>query len=558
MNEPFERDPEKESMRTRIIGLGQNSIRKNYYPQLQQRLEEVEQARNELIKSEARYRHLVENINDVILSFDNTGKITYISPAIHSLGNWNPEDLQGQNLRQFIHPDDQKSICIYIDNANHETFTAEIRFLGADENYLDVRISCHRRNNNSETTGILSDLTDIKRTQREQKKLQEQLLQSQKMDSIGRLAGGVAHDFNNMLAVIMGNAELMIQQIPDGNILKDDAKEILRTTQRATELTKQLLAFARKQSVKPEIIDLNAIIEISSKMLRRVLGENIDLAWIPNENPMTILMDPSQPDQILTNLCINARDAIVGTGTISIETKIVELDKEYCVNHPGESLPGKFVMLSVTDTGCGMDEQTLPNIFEPFFTTKASEKGTGLGLSTVYGIVKQNRGFITVHSKPNRGTTFNIHLPYQEKEAKASKAPHPTREIQRGDETILLVEDEPLLLKMTQRILEDLGYRVISAINPTEALQAADHYNGPIDLLLTDIVMPQMDGTDLAKAMAERRPTTKHLFMSGYSDSAAARYGIIEPSTQFLQKPFSAAVLATKIRQILENTNPSG
>ncbi|MBN2704299.1 MAG: response regulator [Pontiellaceae bacterium] len=545
-------------MRTRIIGLGQNSIRKNYYPQLQQRLEEVEQARNELIKSEARYRHLVENINDVILSFDKTGKITYISPAIKSLGNWNPEDLQDQNLRQFIHPDDQENICICVNNANHETFTAEIRFLGADKKYLDVRISCHRRKNDDETTAILSDLTDIKRTQREHEKLQEQLLQSQKMDSIGRLAGGVAHDFNNMLAVIMGNAELMLQQIPDGNILKDDAREILRTTQRATALTKQLLAFARKQSVKPEIIDLNTVIGISSKMLRRVLGENIDLAWIPNEKPMTILMDPSQQDQILTNLCINARDAIVGTGVISIETKMIELDEEYCATHPGESLPGRFVVLSVTDTGCGMDEQTLSNIFEPFFTTKASGKGTGLGLSTVYGIVKQNKGFITVHSKPNKGTRFNIHLPYHPKESKATQAPDPTRDMQRGDETILLVEDEPLLLKMTHRILEDLGYKVISANSPTEALQTADEYNAHIDLLLTDIVMPKMDGTDLAKAIAERRPTTKHLFMSGYSDSAAARHGIIEPGTQLLQKPFSALVLAGKIRQILENTKPSG
>ncbi|MBN2685811.1 MAG: response regulator [Pontiellaceae bacterium] len=556
MNEPFERDPEKESLRTRIIGLGKNSIRKNYYPQLQQRLEEAEYARNELAKSEARYRYLMENISDVILSFTKGGKITYISPTIESLSGWKPEQLQDQNFGNFIHPDDQENICICIKNPNHESFSTEIRLRHSDGRYVDVRISCHRGKNSEETTGIISDITEIKRAHREHEKLQEQLLRSQKMDSIGRLAGGVAHDFNNMLAVIMGNAELMIQQIPEGNILQDDAREILRTTQRATELTKQLLAFARKQSVKPEIINLNAAVENSSKMLRRLLGENIDLAWMPGKTPMTTLIDPSQPDQILTNLCINARDAIDGAGLISIETRTIELDEQYCVNHPGESLPGKFVILTVSDTGCGMDKRTLSNIFEPFFTTKESGKGTGLGLSTVYGIVKQNGGFITVYSEPGRGTTFNIHLPYHAEDATACKSTASHGITERGDETILLVEDEPLLLKMTHRILEDLGYRVIPAKNPTEALQAADRYDAPIDLLLTDIVMPQMDGTDLAKALAEKRPDTKHLFMSGYSDIAAARHGIIEPGSQLLQKPFSTKVLAAKIRRILESPTP--
>ena len=323
----------------------------------------------------------MENINDVILSFDNTGKITYISPAIHSLGNWNPEDLQGQNLREFIHPDDQESICSYIDNANHETFTAEIRFLGADENYLDVRISCHRRNNNSETTGILSDLTDIKRTQREHEKLQNQLIQSQKMDSIGRLAGGVVHDFDNILGVIMGNAELMIQQIPDGNILKDDAKEILRITQRATELTKQLLAFSRRQVIKNEVLDLNTIIIELISMLRRLLGENIALETHLEENLGHVKLDSSQLEQVLMNLVINAREAMQLGGQLNIFTFSFDVDAMFTSQHPAMR-PGRYVVLKVTDSGTGMTKEIKERIFEPFFTTKGVGRGTGHGRAT--------------------------------------------------------------------------------------------------------------------------------------------------------------------------------
>ena len=355
-----------------------------------------------------------------------------------------------------------------------------------------------------------------------------------------------------MLGVILGRAELALEHAGEGTPLREDLEEIGSAARRSADLTRQLLAFARKQAVAPRVLDLNETAAGMLKMLRRLIGEDIELRWVPGEGLWPVEIDPSQLDQVLANLVVNARDAIGGVGRVTIETRTLRAGEEYCARHPGV-LPGDYVLLAVTDTGCGMDPETQAHIFEPFFTTKGTGRGTGLGLATVYGIVKQNRGFIHVTSQPGQGTTFELYLPRHLGGALAALpagAPAPAR---RGSETILLVEDEPAMLSVTARRLEAHGYQVLRAGGPREALDLAKAHGGAIDLLLTDVVMPGMNGRELADTLTPLRPGLKHLFMSGFTADVIGSRGVLGAGVRFLQKPFSSGDLASLVREALES-----
>jgi len=387
----------------------------------------------------------------------------------------------------------------------------------------------------------------------ERKDLEQQLLQAQKLESIGRLAGGVAHDYNNMLGVILGSAELALKQVEADNPVHAKLEQIRSAARRSADITRQLLAFARKQTVAPKVIDLNDSLEGMRKMLHRLIGEDIDLSWRPGTNLDPVEIDPVQLDQLLANLCVNARDAIGDSGKITIETANTEFDTTYCNRHQGFK-PGHYVMLAVSDNGCGMDKETQTNIYEPFFTTKETGKGTGLGLATVYGIVKQNRGFINLYSEPGSGTTFRIYLPRHTQEAEAESNTQQSPALSSGHgQQILVVEDEPTMLELTSMMLEELGYQPTQAKTPAEALELARE-NPEITLLLTDVVMPGMNGRELVKQLQEQQPwlqNLKVLYMSGYTANVIAHHGVLEKGVHFIQKPFSLQDLAQKIEEVI-------
>jgi two-component system, cell cycle sensor histidine kinase and response regulator CckA len=391
--------------------------------------------------------------------------------------------------------------------------------------------------------GFLLDVT-------EKHNLEMQLLQTQKMESIGRLAGGVAHDFNNMLNVILGHADLALDKVDLSDPLYNNLKQIRKAADHSADITRQLLAFARKQPVAPKTLDLNRTVGGMLKMLQRLIGEDISLVWKPVDDLWAVKMDPSQVHQILANLCVNARDAIADVGRIVIETGMKTIDKGDCPEHPGV-IPGDFVCLSVTDDGAGMDPHTLDNLFDPFFTTKAVGKGTGLGLSTVYGIVRQNNGFINVSSRLEKGTTFDIFVP-RHQEAIVQAAVTETVPMPSGNgETILVVEDETAILELLETMLHELGYAVLAETSPLSALDLAREHAGRLHLLITDVIMPDMNGRDLATQMRKMCPEIRVLFMSGYTADVIARQGVLATDGQFIQKPFTMQDIAGKVHDVL-------
>ena len=398
--------------------------------------------------------------------------------------------------------------------------------------------------------GAMIDITARKQAESEQQKLQDELALARRMESIGRLAGGVAHDYNNMLGVILGNAELALVKMEPEHWLRTNLEEILNAAGRSADLTRQLLAFARKQTVTPKVLNLNAAVDKMLTMLRRLVGEHIDLTWIPGQDLWPVRIDPAQVDQILVNLLVNARDAVAGIGTICIETKNLKADETYCIAHDGLS-PGEYVVLIASDNGCGMNQETLSNIFEPFFTTKKQGEGTGLGLATVYGVVKQNDGLITAYSKPGEGSTFKVYLPRYKGQADHLAVEKSNASATGGSETVLLVEDEPMLLDLTQIMLEKLGYAVLTAATPGDAMRLAREHAGEIHLLITDVVMPEMNGHELAQSLNAFYPKLKRLFMSGYTAEVIAHHGLLESGVHFVHKPFSMKDLAAKVREVL-------
>ncbi|MDZ7695681.1 MAG: ATP-binding protein [Deltaproteobacteria bacterium] len=372
------------------------------------------------------------------------------------------------------------------------------------------------------------------------------------MESVGRLAGGVAHDFNNKLTVILGYAQMAMDGVDKEDPVYRNLQQVMNAGKQSVDIVRQLLAFARKQLIAPEVLDLNETMGGMLKMLRHLIGEDIDLVWSPGHGLWQVKMDPSQVDQILANLCVNARDAISGVGKVTIETRNRVLDEAYCAEHAGAA-PGKYVMLAVSDNGCGMDRETQENIFEPFFTTKEVGKGTGLGLATVYGIVKQNNGFIEVASEPGKGAAFRIYLPRHGEEAQEGvEAAKPETPQGRG-ETILIVEDDVTVLYLTERILDHLGYAVLTSASPAEALTMAREYQGEINLLMTDVILPEMSGMDLAGEILKIRQNIKTMFMSGYTADIIARQGVLEKGMHFIQKPFTFDSLARKVREAMDS-----
>ncbi|MCC6601846.1 MAG: response regulator [Anaerolineae bacterium] len=396
----------------------------------------------------------------------------------------------------------------------------------------------------------VSDITQRRQAEAEREALRAELLQVQKMESIGRLAGGVAHDFNNMLSVILGNTELALARVTQGEALWSDLQEIHKATQRSANLTRQLLAFARKQVIMPQVLDLNESIGHMLKMLQRLIGADIHLVCMPGTAVWPVNIDPTQIDQILVNLCLNARDAITGPGHIIIETANVVITAEHSPGYT-DVRPGEYVQLIVRDDGCGMSAEVMANLFEPFFTTKEIGKGTGLGLATVYGIVRQNDGFIRVVSQPGKGATFYIYLPRHTAEVKAPPQEVPPTAVASGQETILLAEDEPAMLEILQTILEGQGYRVLPAASPATALQVGQEYAGELDLLITDVIMPEMNGRELAQNLLNRNTRLKVLFMSGYTADILTDDGALDDTIHFIQKPFSVSDLANKVRTVL-------
>jgi PAS domain S-box-containing protein len=388
------------------------------------------------------------------------------------------------------------------------------------------------------------------RAEEEREVLQVQLAHAQKMEAVGRLAGGVAHDFNNMLAVILGRAELALRRTPPEGPLRRDLEEILQAAERSSVLTRQLLAFARRQTVSPQVLNLNGAVEGLLQMLRRLIGEDVELAWQPGDGAGQVRLDPSQLDQLLANLVVNARDAIAGTGRITLETRRVVLREPRRAR--GESVaPGRYALLRVVDDGCGMDEETLSHLFEPFFTTKEPGRGTGLGLATVYGIVRQNGGFVEVHSQPGRGTRFDVYLPWAPDGSASATGTAGGAGEGRGWETVLLVEDEEAILALGREILEELGYTVLAAATPAEALRTAEAYPGEIHLLITDVVMPGMNGRELAERLGAARAGLRCLYISGYTANVVAHRGILDEGVCLLQKPFTVRELSAKVRQAL-------
>jgi two-component system cell cycle sensor histidine kinase/response regulator CckA len=448
-------------------------------------------------------------------------------------------------------------IDIWHDPADRQRLVKSLKENGFCDN-LEAKF---RRKNGIYATALMSariiflngipHILSITRDISERIRLQAQLQQAQKMESIGRLTGGVAHDFNNILGVIIGYAEMALSEVDPRQRLHDELGKILDAAKRSADIIRQLLAFSRQQAISPQVLDLNGAVQEMLKILKRLIGEDIELSWLPQTPLQPIKMDPAQLNQILVNLCINGRDAIQGTGNITLETSMVAAD-EKCCSEPGECQPGQFVELAVSDNGCGIARELQEKIFEPFFTTKMLGEGTGLGLSTVYGIVKQNNGFINVYSEPDKGTTFKVYFPCCSD--KVVKMPRVAALETNGvkQRTILLVEDDPILLTMTHKMLEHLGYRVLPANSPEEAVKLAEEHAGNIHLLFTDVVMPKMNGKELATLLQSRYPQLKCLFTSGYTANVIADRGILEEDIHFIQKPYSISTLATKLLESID------
>jgi PAS domain S-box-containing protein len=467
-----------------------------------------------------------------------------------------PEEEYGDGWAEGVHPEDlERCVSIYREAFGaRRDFSMEYRLRRHDGEYRWIfDRGCPRHDREGKFRGYIGtcmDVTERKQAEAERDRAKEDLLQAQKMEAVGRLAGGVAHDFNNMLHVILGYVDLTLAGLSPRDPLYDNIQEIRKAARRSADLTRQLLAFSRKQIASPRPMDLNQIVEESREMLRRLIGEGIEYILRPGGELWTIRADPSQIDQILANLAVNARDAIGTTGKIVVETDNTRLDG----NDPDPLLHdvrGEFVRLSFGDTGCGMDRITREKIFEPFFTTKDSGRGTGLGLAMVYGIVRQNGGLIHVYSEPGQGTTFRIYFPrwVEEDEEEPDRA---EAEPKRGDETLLIVEDEIQILRLAERTLKRSGYETLAARTPEEAIRLVEEHRGTIHLLLSDVVMPGMNGKELRERIERIKPGIRTLFMSGYTADVIAHHGILDPGVRFLQKPFSLDELTRKVRETLE------
>jgi PAS domain S-box-containing protein len=520
---------------------------------------ERKQAEEALRTEKQRFETLLENAPFGVIMIDKQGILKYVNSKFIELFGYDLNEIpNGKEWFRKAYPDPNyrhQVIETWINDSNiskpgekiPRIFTVHckdgtekiIRFITVQLGTGEYLVSCE-------------DITLVERAEEEKAALAEQLRQSQKMEAIGRLAGGIAHDFNNLLTVIRGYSQLSLMDLKGNEKLKGHLDEVQKATQKASDLTHHLLAFSRRQIMEMKILDLNALLKDLDRMLHRVIGEDIELTYLLSDNIGKVRVDPGQMEQVILNLAVNARDAMPSGGRLTIETSNAELDEAYAHTHLG-SKPGRYVMMSVSDTGLGMSPEVRERAFEPFFTTKDKGKGTGLGLSTCYGIVKQSGGNIWAYSEPGRGTTFKIYLPWVEEVPKEMKHKVEAAEILKGTETILAVEDEIEVRKLVAQILKGQGYTVIEASDGEEAIKAAQKNSGKeIHLLLTDVIMPGMSGRELAVTLGLQHPNLKVLYMSGYTDDAIVHHGVLEEGVNYIQKPFTLDALARKVREVLD------
>jgi len=512
-------------------------------------------ARHEAEEMRALLAAIVQSANDAIVSKRLDGTITSWNRAAERLFGYSAEAIVGQSVLVMVPPDrldEEQSLLARLSAGERVDHYETIR-RHKDGHSIVVSISLAPIFDASGVVVGVSmttrDLTEQRKGEQALRNAEDQLRQAQKMEAVGRLAGGIAHDFNNLLSVILSYGEVVMDDMSPHDPARGDLEEIRKAACRAADLTRQLLLFSRQQVIARKVLDLNEVLAGVDKMVKRIVGEDIDLATIPAVGLGRVLADPSSIEQVIMNLVVNARDAMPTGGKLTIETSNVELDADYAFGHLGAT-PGPHVMLAVSDTGVGMDPATQARIFEPFFTTKETGKGTGLGLSTVFGIVQQSGGSVWVYSEPGRGTTFKMFFPRVEASVSVASATE-VAAVRRGSETILLVEDQDQVRAAAHTILKRNGYRVITANNAGEALLLCERHEGRIDLLLTDVVMPHMSGTELAKRLAQARPDLKVLYMSGYTDDSIVRHGVLESEMAFLEKPFTPESLTRKIREVI-------
>ncbi|HET7274663.1 MAG TPA: PAS domain S-box protein [Longimicrobiaceae bacterium] len=518
-------------------------------------IREQKQAEAALRRSEEHYRSLIENAQDVVHIMDRDGTIRYISPSVERVLGYAPEFLVGTSAFDIIHIDDVKRVENAFSRRVSESGPGdliEIRLRHAHGHWRNFEMQANNLFHDAAVGGIVINSRDI--TQRVEaesalKESQEQLLQSQKMEAVGRLAGGIAHDFNNLLTAIKGFTELLLLDFDSDDPRRSFASEIQGAAGRAAGLTRQLLAFSRKQVLQPKVLDLNVVVAEMENMLRRLIGEDFTLSTKLADGLGRVRADPGQVEQVVLNLAVNARDAMPGGGELTVQTSEVELTADGAL--PSDLAPGPYVVLSVSDTGSGIDEATQAHIFEPFYTTKEQGKGTGLGLSTVYGIVKQSGGSVMLESEIGVGSTFRIYLPRVEDELEVAPQRDDGGPVE-GNETILLVEDELAVRALVRRVLTRYGYNVMEAENGPAAINLIRKDASPVDLLLTDVVMPGMSGRELGEQVFATHPAAKILYMSGYTDEAIVHHGVLEPGTAFLEKPFTPDILLRKVREVLD------
>ncbi|HKV04688.1 MAG TPA: PAS domain S-box protein [Candidatus Acidoferrales bacterium] len=511
---------------------------------------QIYRIRHQLVQREQLFRLISENAADMITVVEPDGQRLYSSPAYERVLGYGPEELQNTSAFEQVHPDDLSLVQEAAAEARNGGVgrTIQYRMHHKDGSWRTIE---SRASAISNAQGVVSNLVIVNRDVSERRQLEEQFRQAQKMEAVGRLSGGVAHDFNNLLGVIIGYAEFLQERMDQENALRGSVDEILKAGKRAASLTRQLLAFSRQQVLDPKVLDLNAVVADIEKMLRRLISEDIELTTYLNSDLGRVKADQGQLEQVLMNLAVNAKDAMPHGGGLVIQTENMMMDQKFVRRYPYPVQPGPYVCLTVTDTGIGMDAETKARAFEPFFTTKEKGKGTGLGLSTVYGVVKQSGGYIDIYSSPGAGTTFKIYLPRVDEAIKSETQSATPATAFDGNETILLAEDETSLRTLTRSTLELCGYKVLEAKDGVEALEISERHTGPIDLLLTDIVMPGMGGRALAQELTRRRPEVRLVYMSGYTGQAVGAQGPVEPGSVFLAKPFTRETLTRKLREAL-------